>query len=297
MDSLLIWIIRVMTLTHITFNNVLNEYNNPELFELDEAGEIAFYLIKQMTSLPKEKWITVDDNFPDSDKVVANRGFLGTTLILDRNILDQLSKNIRPDVKKILVNFIVGKNLKEPINSWGAAEAAGEIEVNILFTAKSSLVEIRNELTQTLAHELNHAYDYYDFNKPKQTKSAMLRNDAMNKMFADIQKSKADVMQYIKSKNIQVDQNYIEFIQWLLDFNEIKSISKEIIYEMEYRSVPYTDANHIRVRNMITSHLIKKVIRNNANSANVNLTRGVVKIATNYIQQIIDIYNQRLVTP
>ena len=285
-------------MTRITFNNVLQEINNPELFELDEADELAFYCIKQMMGISKDKWVMVDDNFPDSQKLVSNQGFFGTSILLDRSILEKFSQKIRSDLKKLIVNFIVGQNLNKHINSWGFAPGGsdtGIMDVNILFTAKASMVDIKRELTRTLVHELNHIYDNADFSNQNKDKKAILRNNAFNKMVSDIQMSKDKIMQFIKMKNISLDQNYLEFIDWIFDFNEIKSLSKEIISDMTYKSIPFNDPeNNIRVKNVIMNYLIKRTVPDNANKINALLTRGIVKTAMKYIVQMIAIYNQRL---
>lgn len=283
-----------MTTQNITF---IFEENNPELFEIDEAGEMAFYAIQQMLGRTKDQWKVVDSNFPDDQKLYTNMGFLGTTVILDKPILSKFSAKIRPDMRRVVINFIVGKNLEQAINSWGFANNVGDVNVNVLFTAKTNMSQIRQELTRTLVHELNHVYDFYDFSKNNKVGNVALRNDALNKMYNDIAASKKKIEEFIKLNKLQLDQNYIEFLDWLMDFNELKSLSKEVIYELNYRSIPFTDPTNPRIKSIIISHLMRHVVRNNANKANLMLTRGVIKTTAKYIAQFMNIYNQRLITP
>jgi hypothetical protein len=282
----------------ISFTNLLQEANNPELFEMDEAGELAYYVIKKMIGIPKNQWKPVDETFPDSQGLAVNKGYLGTTISVNRDILNHFSDKIRKDVNLLTFNFVIGQTTgdeKDNLNSWGAFEKRGELEVTVLFTPKSKLVDIKNELTRTLIHELNHLYDNEDFSKPHKDKAATIRNTAMNKMMADIKISKSKLMQIILQNKINVDENYIEFINWIFDFNEVKSLSKEVIYQMEYKSVNYSDAYSPKVRSLIRQYLSTKVQRNLGKSTNLALISNVLVTITKYIQQMIDLYNQRFI--
>ena len=282
----------------ISFNNLLQEVNNPELFEMDEAGELAYYVIKKMMGIPKIQWKPVDESFPDSQQLAANKGYLGTTISLNRDILNHFSKKIRKDVNLLTFNFVIGQTTgddKDNLNSWGAFEKRGELEVTIMFTPKAKLADIKNELTRTLIHELNHLYDYEDFSKPHKNQAAVTRNTLMDRMIADINVSKAKLFQIIRQNNINVDDTYQDFINWIFDFNEAKSISKEIIYQMEYHSINYSDAYSPKVRSIIRQYLSTKVQRNLGKSTNLALINNVIVTITKYIQQIISIYNQKLV--
>lgn len=186
-------------MTYISFKDkdtflFLYEMNNPELFELDEADQIAYYVMQQLVKKGKEEWGMVKPGIYPAikdiefmvvqNKTVTNwmtknpgKDILGapvyyyTKFQLDRNLMNQLRmdnviSNKISDTTFYFFQELAGEQYiqNKPLRSFGLSGYNGN-HVAIVFTKNHTLQDIKTEIIQTILHELNHDYDRTAFHE------------------------------------------------------------------------------------------------------------------------------------
>lgn len=185
---------------HISFKNLLNEVSNPRLFELDEADELVFMIMKDFMTADKDFWQVLDNKIFQTKTSEDNSPvdvYLKRYIERNEEAMQLMQKN--PNSKAPLYYYLVfelsqdellqmkwnnklGYDLgyiqalfiqqvipegftipdSEP-NTFGESGAEGST-VAVVFNKNHTLTQLKRALTSVLVHELNHDYDRAEFN-------------------------------------------------------------------------------------------------------------------------------------
>lgn len=290
----------------INFINI-KEANNPELFELDEANEIVYYALNKFIKSNKTEWRLVDFSFPDMDPFFLNKGLLGLNFLINRMDLNKLSNNIDKVVKAIIFNFIAGNKATEEgeISCWGRFIENQYIVISVYYTKKATLHDIKNRITTILVHELNHLYDNEDIKNMRSkfendlsniSDNHLDRSNKLNDLYKNITSYRKVVNTNITNNQINISNNQLKYLNWLIDFIELKSISKEILFNLEYKSIDYLKPFSKEVHDFIYQYISKLIFISFSDKYNKfkPFFMNIISTCVLYIQHFIALYNERL---
>lgn len=262
-------------ITHISFRVKLNEVNNPELFELDEAQELAFIIMKDYMQASSDFWKPMDiEAFPDGkyiSKYIKHNEYIMNfieenpgkwpknpymyeylSFQVDENIINTMKMKgiINRDLSNIGVLFIqrvypkgyISPN-KEEISTFGES-APGSTIVAVVYDQAHTLVEIKQALISILVHEINHDYDrteYEDFADPgdyfgvNNVQQTPEQERELQTIFA--------IMHSPAYKHV-ISRGLYAGIKWITSIWELKSITKQFLKYCEYKSIDYKDISN-----------------------------------------------------
>lgn len=273
-------------MTYFSFKDINEQLldegiRNSKLFDIDEADELLYLIMKDFISAPKEYWklLTREDisreesgspvaqhlikyasrneenqkDISQGIKSVRYPSYYILSFSMDKNIIGQMKMDgkLGSDLNNIYVIFLqeilpmdgsLQSELDEP-KTFGESASQEDTIIAILYNKTHTLNQIKYILTSTLIHEINHDYDRTNFENDSKFKETEQFSSINKTQNIDQEKQLQYIMNIMNTRYYSslLSEQAKAGIIWITRVWEQKSIAKEFIRYCEYNSVDYSN--------------------------------------------------------
>ncbi len=206
---------------------LITEESDPDLYELDEAEDIAQLVVKKLFALNASQWKQ------------ASQGKMASFSISIDEFGDRLQSIESFDKAAVrVVTLSVDKD--EGFYCAAAFDHTDKnnvfIELDIIINNKGNMPDdFMHIITSSIAHELNHYYDFLN-------KRNNLNNDDITvQKLHELSPFKDKIYEFLDKLFATKFTKLKELSLYYLDIREIRSMTKEIIKRMRYNSMSDND--------------------------------------------------------